>query len=147
MLEVSEHLRLHPTTAHAAVSYLDRLQPDDNTTRFEWQMIATTCLFIAGTMNHICLKFQTYIITIAAKYNETETDVPCINQLESINRITITNEMLLECEWQILNRLDWTLTGNLHVIFLVLIIRFSSNSAVGRGISVELYCCWGIFSW
>ena len=52
-----------------------------------------------------------------AKYNETETDIPSITQLESINRITITNDMLLECEWQILNRLDWTLTGNLDVIF------------------------------
>jgi hypothetical protein len=48
MLDICGYFKLHLTTAHAAVCYLDRLQPSEKFSRYEWQMIAVTCIIIAG---------------------------------------------------------------------------------------------------
>ncbi|KAJ1442964.1 hypothetical protein B484DRAFT_389735 [Ochromonadaceae sp. CCMP2298] len=45
MVDVADYFNLHLTTTHAAIAYLDRLQPNEKYTRFEWQMMvcATQC--------------------------------------------------------------------------------------------------------
>ena len=58
MIDVTAFFDLHPTTTHAAISYLDRLQVSDKFTRFQWQMLAICC------------------ILISSKYNECEEHVP-----------------------------------------------------------------------
>lgn len=59
MIDVSSYFNLHPTTTHAAIAYLDRLQPNEKFSRFEWQMLAICCVVIA------CKKFcKIYFIFI-----------------------------------------------------------------------------------
>ena len=48
MIDVCEYFNLHPTTTHAAAAYLDRLQPNEKFSRFEWQMLAICCILISG---------------------------------------------------------------------------------------------------
>jgi len=48
MVDVCEYFTLHATTTHAAIAYLDRLQPNEKFSRFEWQMLAICCILIAG---------------------------------------------------------------------------------------------------
>lgn len=66
MLDLGEYFDLHTTTSHAAISYLDRIQPNEKFCTFQWQMVAICC------------------ITIAAKYNEMEEDVPDLHSLGGI---------------------------------------------------------------
>jgi Cyclin, N-terminal domain len=46
-MDVGEYFCLHPTTTHAAVAYLDRLHLS-KFSRHEWQMLAVSCILIAG---------------------------------------------------------------------------------------------------
>ena len=39
MMDVSSYFSLHPTTTHSAMAYLDRLQPNEKFSRYEWQMV------------------------------------------------------------------------------------------------------------
>ena len=39
IIDVCSYFQLHPTTTHSAVAYLDRLQPTDKFSRYEWQMV------------------------------------------------------------------------------------------------------------
>ena len=47
MIEVGTYFNLHITTTHGAICYLDRLQPNEKFSRFEWQMLAICCILIA----------------------------------------------------------------------------------------------------
>jgi hypothetical protein len=47
MIDVCHYFNLHPTTTHAAIAYLDRLQPNEKFSRFEWQMLAIACILIS----------------------------------------------------------------------------------------------------
>lgn len=47
MLDVCDYFHLHPTTTHLSIAYLDRIQPNDKYSRFEWQMIAICCIVVA----------------------------------------------------------------------------------------------------
>ena len=47
-MDVGEYFSLHPTTTHSAVAYLDRLHLS-GFSRHEWQMLAISCILIAGT--------------------------------------------------------------------------------------------------
>ena len=49
MMDVCDYFSLHPTTTHAAIAYLDRLQPSDKFSRYEWQMLAICCILISCT--------------------------------------------------------------------------------------------------
>jgi hypothetical protein len=93
MMDVCHYFSLHPTTTHAAVAYLDRLQPNERFTRFEWQMLAIAC------------------ILIASKYNESEEDVPELRTLEEITQQPIANEEVLNFELLALKRMGWKLNG------------------------------------
>ena len=48
IMDVGEYFSLHPTTTHSAVAYLDRLHLS-GFSRHEWQMLAISCILIAGT--------------------------------------------------------------------------------------------------
>ena len=39
IFNVCQYFNLHPTTTHAAIAYLDRLQPNEKFSRYEWQMV------------------------------------------------------------------------------------------------------------
>ena len=100
MIDVCGYFKLHITTAHAAIAYLDRLQPDENCERQEWQMIAVAC------------------ILIASKYNESEQDVPPLNVFEEIIHQRIPNETMLTYELWVLRRISWQLNARTPAAFL-----------------------------
>lgn len=93
MVDVAEYFDLHLTTTHAAIAYLDRLQPNEKYSRFEWQMMAICCLIISS------------------KYNECEEHVPPLHKLEEITQQAMTNECVLNYELWALKRMGWKLNG------------------------------------
>lgn len=100
MVDVCEHFALHPTTTHAAIAYLDRLQPNEKFSRFEWQMLAISC------------------ILIASKYNECEDHVPDLSTMEDITQQVISNETLLQYEMWALKRMGFKLNARTPMAFL-----------------------------
>ena len=105
MLDVCEYFTLHPTTTHAAICYLDRLQPHEKFSRFEWQMIAISC------------------ILMASKYNECEDHVPDLSTLEDITQQAISNETVLQYELWALKRMGWKLNARTPICFLCSYLR------------------------
>lgn len=100
MMDVCEYFGLHITTTHAAIAYLDRLQPNDNDSRLEWQMIAISC------------------IMVSSKYLESKDIVPDLATLEKITQQEISKENLLKYELKTLSRLDWILDVKTAMVFL-----------------------------
>ena len=100
MIEVCAYLNLHLTTTHSAIAYLDRLQPNEKFSRFEWQMLAICC------------------ILIAAKYNEMEEHVPRLHTIEDITQQTLSKETLLNFELWALKKMGWKLNARTSVVFL-----------------------------
>lgn len=47
IIGLCDYFGLHPTTTFAAIAYLDRLQPNEKYSRFEWQMLAICCILIS----------------------------------------------------------------------------------------------------
>lgn len=93
MIDVCEYFNLDITTTHAAIAYLDRLQPNEKFSRFEWQMMAICC------------------ILISSKYNECEEHVPPLRKLEEITQQRIGNDVLLNYELYALKKMSWKLNG------------------------------------
>lgn len=91
MMEVCEYFNLDPTTTHGAMAYLDRLQPNEKFSRFEWQMLAICCILIAG------------------KYNESEEDLPDLATLEDITQQRIANETVLSYELWVRSELSFSI--------------------------------------
>lgn len=100
IVDVAEYFHLHVTTTHAAIAYLDRLQPNEKFSRFEWQMMAICCLIISS------------------KYNECEEHVPPLHKLEEITQQDMTNECVLNYELWILKRMGWKLNARTPMAFL-----------------------------
>lgn len=100
MIDVCDYFNLHATTTHAAIAYLDRLQPNEKHSRFEWQMLAICC------------------ILISSKYNESETDVPDLGTLEEIIQQQISNDAVLNYELWALQRIGWTLSARTSMAFI-----------------------------
>mmetsp|Transcript_4720 Transcript_4720/g.6477 ORF Transcript_4720/g.6477 Transcript_4720/m.6477 type:complete len:329 (-) Transcript_4720:566-1552(-) len=100
MVDVADYFNLHPTTTHSAIAYLDRLQPNERFSRFEWQMLAICCL------------------SISSKYNECEEHVPSLKSLEEITMQKISNECVLNYELWSLKRMGWKLNARTAVSFL-----------------------------
>ncbi len=85
-----------------AVAYLDRLQPNEKFTRFEWQILAISC------------------IIIASKYNEMEEHVPGLKRIEEITQQEIPNDTFLYYELWTLKKMGWKLNGkNNHFVILL----------------------------
>merc|ERR1712167_517026 len=102
MIDVCDYFNLHPTTAHGAIAYLDRLQPNDKFSRFEWQMIAVSC------------------ILISSKFNESEEDVPILSSLEDITTQKISNDTIRNYELWALKKMRWLLAVRTPMHFISL---------------------------
>lgn len=100
MIDVCDYFNLHTTTYHAAIAYLDRLQPNEKFNRQQWQMLAICC------------------IIISAKYNECEEHVPDVATLEEITQQNISNETILNYELWALKRMGWKLNARTPMAFL-----------------------------
>lgn len=100
MIDVAEYFSLHITTTHAAIAYLDRLQPNEKFSRLEWQILAICC------------------IIIAAKYNECEEHVPPLKRIEEITQQSISNDIFLNYELWALKKMSWKLSGKQTHFFL-----------------------------
>jgi hypothetical protein len=105
MMDVCDFFRLHSTTTHAAIAYLDRLQPNETFTRFQWQMLAICC------------------ILISAKYNECEEHVPDFATLEDITQQTINNEIVLSHELWALKKMGWKLNVRTPMAFVTVYVH------------------------
>lgn len=100
MIDVTEYFNLHVSTTHAAIAYLDRLQPNEQFSRFEWQMLAICC------------------ILISAKFHECEEHVPALRKLEDITQQSISNDCVLSYELWALKKMSWKLNVRTPVAFL-----------------------------
>lgn len=106
MIDVADYFCLHITTTHAAIAYLDRLQPNEKFSRLEWQILAICC------------------IIIAAKYNECEEHVPSLKRIEEITQQSISNDIFLNYELWALKKMSWKLSGK--SFYSLYINKFSS---------------------
>lgn len=145
MIDVCDYFNLHQTTTHAAVAYLDRLQPNEQFSRFEWQMLAICCILISCEPvlpSLIFIIINTF--PIAAKYNESEENVPDLATLEEITQQKISNEAVLNYELWALKRMGWKLNGETNTmhwkvgIFEFLIFPFSSANTDGLLVILRL---------
>lgn len=100
MIDVCDYYHLHLTTTHAAIAYLDRLQPNEQFSRLEWQMLAISC------------------ILISSKYNESDENIPDIATLEEITQQHIPNESILNYELWALKRMGWKLNARTPIAFI-----------------------------
>jgi hypothetical protein len=112
MIDVCDYFNLHSTTTHAAIAYLDRLQPNERFSRFEWQMLAICC------------------IMISAKYNECEEHVPDLATLEDITQQVIPNETVLSYELWALKRMGWKLNAQTPMAFTTAFLALNAGSLV-----------------
>lgn len=100
MIDVCEYFRLHITTSHMALAYLDRIQPNERFSRFEWQILAIAC------------------IIIAAKYNEMEENVPPLKRIQDITQQEIPNDTFLYYELWALKKMGWKLNARVPSCFI-----------------------------
>jgi hypothetical protein len=100
MCEVGEELRLHHSTIHVAVKYLDRILPVVKVERHQLQLVALSC------------------IMVASKFEEAEDFVPSVSELNEYTKLDYTPEMIQQMEVEVLNRLDWRLTAITPLHFL-----------------------------
>lgn len=100
MIEVGDYFQLDPITTHFAINMLDKIQPNQNFSNFNWQMIA-----IAN-------------ILIASKFNENAEHVPNLHTLEEITQQKINNNTLLNYELWILKNISWRIDDVLPISLL-----------------------------
>lgn len=103
MSDVGEQFRLHSTTVHVSVLFLDKIFRSSTIPRSQWQLFATAC------------------ITIAAKYEEAEEHCPQIPELLRITKLRDAGHTSLsfrDGEVEVLKRLGWKLRAipALHVV-------------------------------
>lgn len=94
MSDVGEQCRLHNSTVHVSVLYLDKIFRSADIPRNQWQLLATAC------------------ISIAAKYEEAEEHCPQIPDLLIMTKLSNAGHTSLsfrEGELEVLRRLGWQL--------------------------------------
>eukprot|EP00522_Entomoneis_paludosa_P003318 CAMPEP_0172471898 /NCGR_PEP_ID=MMETSP1065-20121228/68057_1 /TAXON_ID=265537 /ORGANISM="Amphiprora paludosa, Strain CCMP125" /LENGTH=334 /DNA_ID=CAMNT_0013230013 /DNA_START=424 /DNA_END=1428 /DNA_ORIENTATION=- len=111
MSDIGEQFRLHSTTIHVAVLYLDKIFRSSEIPRSQWQLLATACL------------------SVAAKYEEAEEHCPPIPDLLRSTKLANAGHTSLsfrEGELQVLRRLGWRMRAfpALHV----------TNYFLGKGV-------------
>lgn len=123
MSDVGEQCRLHNSTVHVSVLFLDKIFRANDVPRNQWQLIATAC------------------ITVAAKYEEAEEHCPQIPELLQLTKLANAGHTSLsfrEGELQVLRYLGWRLRAvpALHVIgyFLAKGACFENDHWQGRGL-------------
>jgi len=102
MSDIGEQFRLHSTTIHVAVLFLDKIFRSSDIARSQWQLMATACL------------------SVASKYEEAEEHCPPIPELlrcTKLNNAGHTSLSFREGECEVLRRLGWKLRAfpALHV--------------------------------
>jgi len=102
MSDVGEQFRLHTSTIHVSVLFLDKIFRSSDIPRNQWQILATAC------------------ISIAAKYEEAEEHCPPIPELLQLTKLSSAGHTSLtfrEGELEVLRRLGWQLRAfpPLHV--------------------------------
>jgi len=121
MSDVGEQCRLHNTTIHVSILYLDKIFRSREIPRNQWKLIATAC------------------ISVAAKYEEAEEHcppIPDLLQLTKLSNAGYTSLTFREGELEVLKHLGWRLraTPALHVIgyFLAKGVTFMDDTWQGR---------------
>jgi len=107
MSDVGEQCRLHNSTIHVSVLYLDKIFRSANIPRSQWQLLATAC------------------ITVAAKYEEAEEHCPPIPDLLRLTKLYDSGHTSLsfrDGEVEVLKRLSWDLRAfpPIHVVGYIL---------------------------
>ncbi|KAG7346648.1 cyclin-like protein [Nitzschia inconspicua] len=103
MSDVGEQCRLHNSTVHVGILFLDKIFRCRNIPRNEWQLLATAC------------------ISVAAKYEEAEEHCPPIPELLRLTKLGQGGHTPLsfrEGELSVLRYLNWELRAipAIHVI-------------------------------
>jgi len=103
MSDVGEQCRLHYTTTHVSILFLDKIFRGREIPRSQWQLLATAC------------------ISVAAKYEEAEEHCPPIPELLQLTKLNAAGHTSLsfrEGEVEVLRHLGWRLRAipPLHVI-------------------------------
>ena len=117
MSDVGEQCRLHNTTVHVSILFLDKIFRSNNIPRSQWQLLATAC------------------ISVAAKYEEAEEHcppIPDLLQLTKLNQAGLTSLSFRDGESEVLRHLGWRLRAipPLHIIgyFLAKGVTFQSDT-------------------
>jgi len=123
MSDVGEQCRLHNTTVHVSILFLDKVFRSRDIPRSQWQLLATACL------------------SVAAKYEEAEEHCPPIPELLQLTKLSSAGHTSLsfrEGELEILRHLGWRLRAipPLHVIgyFLAKGTTFEDDTWQGRAL-------------
>lgn len=123
MSDVGEHCRLHHSTIHVSVLYLDKIFRSGSIPRSQWQLLATAC------------------ISVAAKYEEAEEHCPPIPDLLQLTKLADVGHTSLsfrEGELRVLRHLGWRLRAipPIHVVgyFLAKGVCFEDDSWQERGL-------------
>jgi len=121
MCDVGEQCRLHNTTVHVSILYVDKIFRSRDIPRSHWQLLATAC------------------ISVAAKYEEAEEHCPSIPELLQLTRLNSVGHNSLsfrEGEMEVLRYLGWRLRAvpPLHVIgyFLAKGVTFENDYRIGE---------------
>lgn len=123
MSDIGDQCRLHNTTVHASVLFLDKIFRSRDIPRSQWQLLASAC------------------ISVAAKYEEAEGCCPHIPDLLHMTRLSSLGYNSLsfrEGELKVLRYLGWRLRAvtPLHIIgyFLSKGVIFENDSWKGQRI-------------
>ena len=94
MSDVGEQCRLHTSTVHVSILFLDKIFRSNDIPRSQWRLLATAC------------------ISVAAKYEEAEKNcppIPYLLQLTSLKQRGHTSLSFREAEAEVLRFLGWRL--------------------------------------
>lgn len=103
MSDVGEQCRLHNSTVHVGILYLDKIFRSRNIPRGQWQLLATAC------------------ISVAAKYEEAEEHCPPIPELLRLTKLGNAGHTSLsfrDGELEVLRHLNWQLRAipPIHIV-------------------------------
>mmetsp|Transcript_1661 Transcript_1661/g.3465 ORF Transcript_1661/g.3465 Transcript_1661/m.3465 type:complete len:327 (-) Transcript_1661:370-1350(-) len=123
MSDVGEQCRLHNSTVHVAILFLDKIFRSRNIPRGQWQLLATAC------------------ISVAAKYEEAEEHCPPIPDLLRLTKLGNAGHTPLsfrEGESEVLRYLNWQLRAipPIHIVgyFLSKGVTFCDDTWQGRSL-------------
>lgn len=121
MSDIGEQCRLHNSTIHVSILFLDKIFRSRDIPRGQWQLLATAC------------------ISVAAKYEEAEEHCPPIPDLLQLTKLSVSGHTSLsfrEGELDVLRYLGWQLRAipPIHVVgyFLAKGCTFVNDSWQGR---------------
>jgi len=127
MSDVGEQCRLHNSTVHVSILFLDKIFRSRDIPRNKWQLLATAC------------------ISVAAKYEEAEEHCPPIPDLLQLTKLRDAGHTSLsfrEGELEVLRYLGWRLRAvpPLHVIgyFLAKGATFEDDTWQGRTLIAKI---------